>query len=78
MICPVGGPNPRAPVCSECSASHQGDDHVTGLDLDVVMVEMVEMVVLVGGDWNMFYFLPYIWNNHPSSLIFFRAIQTTN
>ena len=27
--------------------------------------------------WNMFYF-PYIGNNHPNWLIFFRGVETTN
>ena len=26
--------------------------------------------------WNIFF--PYIWNNHPNRLIFFRVIETTN
>ena len=33
---------------------------------------------LVGGDWNMDLIFPYIGNNHPSWLIFFRGFQTTN
>ena len=28
--------------------------------------------------WNMTFIFPYIWNNHPSWLIFFRGVQTTN
>ena len=27
--------------------------------------------------WNIFIF-PYIWNNHPNWLIFFKMVQTTN
>ena len=33
---------------------------------------------LVGGDWNMTFIFPYIGNNHPTWLIFFRGVQTTN
>ena len=29
---------------------------------------------LVGGDWNMTFILPYIGNNHPNWLIFFRGV----
>ena len=35
-------------------------------------------VYLVGGDWNMTFIFPYIGNNHPNWLIFFRGGQTTN
>ena len=33
---------------------------------------------LVGGDWNMTFIFPYIENNHPNWLLFFRGVQTTN
>ena len=35
-------------------------------------------IYLVGGDWNMTFLCPYIGNNHPNWLIFFRGIETTN
>ena len=28
--------------------------------------------------WNLFFIFPYIGNNHPNWLIFFRGVQTTN
>ena len=28
--------------------------------------------------WSPFFIFPYIGNNHPNSLIFFRGVQTTN
>ena len=34
--------------------------------------------ILGGGDWNMNFIFPYIENNHPNWLIFFRGVQTTN
>ena len=33
---------------------------------------------LVGGDWNMNFIFPYIGNNHPNWLIFFKMVKTTN
>ena len=33
---------------------------------------------LVGGDWNRTLIFPYIGTNHPTWLIFFRGIETTN
>ena len=33
---------------------------------------------MVGGDWNMTCIFPYIQNNHPSWLIFFGGVETTN
>ena len=32
--------------------------------------------LLVGGDWNMNVIFPYIGNNHPNWLIFFRGVET--
>ena len=34
--------------------------------------------ILVGGDWNMIFILPYIGNNYPTWLLFFTRVETTN
>ena len=34
--------------------------------------------ILVGGLEHYFFDFPYIGNNHPSWLVFFRGVETTN
>ena len=34
--------------------------------------------ILSGWWFGTFYIFPYIWNNHPNGLIFFRGVETTN
>ena len=38
----------------------------------------IENRVLVGGFGCHFFMFPYIGNNHPNWLIFFRGVETTN
>ena len=39
---------------------------------------LISTLYLVGGDWNMTFIFPYIGNNHPNWLIFFKRVETTN
>ena len=52
---------------------HHGDPRTLGLWLAGKSSNIIWLVV-----WLPFFIFPYIGNNHPNWLIFFRGIQTTN
>ena len=67
---------------SLCGHPGTGDNHVMSTDIrqhlthstmPVVENDCIWLVV-----WNMNFIFPYIGNNHPNWLIFFRGVQTTN
>ena len=51
--------------------------HDKTADLEV-NIKAIQILYLVGGDWNMNFIFPYIWNSPPNWLIFFRGVETTN
>ena len=51
----------------------QHADAATGRGAGAEMRRVVWLVL-----WNMNFIFPYIGNNHPNSLMFFRGVETTN